>query len=63
MTQTEFDIINSIASQLQHFVDGDNLQMPRQALQDLLDQAEKLLYRGRCQLIAERDYGHQQSLS
>jgi hypothetical protein len=61
MTQTEFNLINSLASQLQHFVDRDGLEAPAYQQKLLLDLAEEMLSAGRGQLIRERDFGHSQS--
>jgi hypothetical protein len=59
--QQFFNLVNQLASQLEHFVDEDSKQMSKSQLRELLDLAERELSVMRSQLIRERDFGHQAS--
>jgi len=61
MTVEEYQLINSICSQLEHYVDQDGKQKSEIEIRRELDNAEAMVMRYRGQLIRERDFGHRQS--
>jgi hypothetical protein len=51
MTEDEWRIVNSLASQLQHFRDRDGKQYIDQGLDDLLDRTQAMLNENRLKLL------------
>jgi len=57
MDQNEFQLVNALASQLQHFRDRDGKQYNDLALDNLLERAQEALNKNQVSLIGSRDPG------